>query len=218
LGYVSHKRLLGCLRSRSVPWHTLITLHVLRSRVHPQAHILALDLGVLLLGHPGHLLRRHPHILMGDTLRIHTHTTHATHSRLAGMYTDHLVEGSLIQPRLRHGPANALGTTRHHGVRISHTLQLVGTDSVHMGTLDGRCGKTLAILTGGERRIPSLLRDVVLVVHLGGSGIRRLRASHRESGIRIGGILQHGHVVGLGRRTRGLLALLEVLGAEHIVR
>jgi len=88
-----------------------------------------------------------------------------------------------------------------------------------MRSLDGRRGKTLTILTGGESRVPSLLCEVVLVVHLGGCRVRRLRASHRESGIRIGGILQHGHVVGLGRRARGLLALLEVmLRVEHIVR
>jgi hypothetical protein len=88
-----------------------------------------------------------------------------------------------------------------------------------MWSLDGRRGKTLAILTGGECRVPSLLREVVLVVHLGGSRVRRLRASHRESGIRIGGILQHGHVVGLGIRARGLLTLLEVmLRVEHIAR
>ena len=155
---------------------------------------------------------------MGDTLWIHTHTTHATHSRLAGMHTNHLVEGSLVQPRLRHGPADTLGTTRHHGVRISHALELVGTDSIHMRSLDGRRGKTLAILTIGKSRVPSLLREVVLVVHLGRSGIRRLRASHRESGIRIGGILQDGHVVGLGGRAGLLLALLEeMLGVEHIV-
>jgi len=77
-----------------------------------------------------------------------------------------------------------------------------------MGSLDGRRGKTLAVLTG-ERRVPSLLREVVLVIHLGGSGVLRLRVSHRESGILIRRILQHGHVVGLGGRTRGLLALLE---------
>lgn len=88
-----------------------------------------------------------------------------------------------------------------------------------MRSLDGRRGKTLAILTGWEGRVPSLLRDMVLVVHLSGSGVRRLRVSHRESGILIGGILQHGHVVGLGRRAGGLLTLLEeMLGTEHIVR
>jgi len=83
-----------------------------------------------------------------------------------------------------------------------------------MGSLDGRRGKTLA-LAGGERRVPSLVREVVLVIHLGGGGVLRLRASHRESGILIGRILQHGHVVGLGGRTGGLLALLEEM---HIVR
>jgi len=88
-----------------------------------------------------------------------------------------------------------------------------------MGSLDGRHGMTLAILASGESRVPSLLREVVVLVHLGGCRVRRLRASHRESGIRIGGILQHGHVVGLRRRTRGLLTLLEVmLRVEHIVR
>ena len=88
-----------------------------------------------------------------------------------------------------------------------------------MWGLDGRRGETLAILTGLERRVSSLLIEVVLVVHLGGSGVRRLRVSHRESGILIGGILQHGHVVGLGRRAGGLLTLLEeMLGTEHIVR
>jgi len=105
------------------------------------------------------------------------------------VHTDHLVEGILVQPRLRNGPANSLGTTRHHGVWISHTLELVGTDSIHMGALDGRRGKTLTILTGGKIRVPSLLCDMLLVVHLGRSGVRRLRASHRESGIWIGGIL-----------------------------
>ena len=84
-----------------------------------------------------------------------------------------------------------------------------------MGSLDGRRGKTLAVLAGGQRGVPSLLREVVLVIHLGGSGILRLRASHRESGILIGRILQHGHVVGLGGRAGGLLALLEEM---HIVR
>lgn len=88
-----------------------------------------------------------------------------------------------------------------------------------MRSLDGRRGKTLAILTGGKCRVPSLLREVVVLVHLGGGGVRRLRASHRESGILIGGILQHGHMVGLGRRARGLLTLLEeMLGVEHSVR
>ena len=82
-----------------------------------------------------------------------------------------------------------------------------------MGSLDGRRGKTLAILTGGERRVPSLLREVVVVIHLGRGGVL-LRASHRESGILIGRILQHGHVVGLGGGARGLLALLEEV---HIV-
>jgi len=85
-----------------------------------------------------------------------------------------------------------------------------------MGTLYRRRGKTLAVLTGGVGRVPSLLREVVLVVHLSGGGVRRLRASHRESGVLIGGILQHGHVVGLRRRARGLLTLWEVR-AEHIV-
>lgn len=82
-----------------------------------------------------------------------------------------------------------------------------------MRGLDGRCGKTLTVLTGRESRISPLLGKVVLVVHLGGSGVRRLRTSHRESGIRIGGILHHGHVVGLGGRTGG-----EMLRIEHTVR
>jgi hypothetical protein len=81
-----------------------------------------------------------------------------------------------------------------------------------MRGLYGRCRKTLTILAGRVSRIPPLLGEVLLVVHLGGSGVRRLRASHRESGIRIGGILHHGHVVGLGRRTGG-----EMLRIEHIV-
>ena len=54
-----------------------------------------------------------------------------------------------------------------------------------MRSLDGRRGKTLTILAGGGRGIPSLLREVVLMVHLGGGGVL-LRASHRESGILIG--------------------------------
>lgn len=82
-----------------------------------------------------------------------------------------------------------------------------------MGSLDGRRGKALAILAGRESRVPSLLREVVLVVHLGGSGVRGLRASHRESGIRIGRVLHHSHVVRLGRRTGG-----KMLGVEHTVR
>jgi hypothetical protein len=88
-----------------------------------------------------------------------------------------------------------------------------------MGSLDGRRGKTVAVLTGLERGVPSLLREVMLVVHLSGSGVvRRLRASHRERGIRIRSILQHGHVVGLGRRAGRLLALWEEVVTEHIVR
>lgn len=79
-----------------------------------------------------------------------------------------------------------------------------------MGGLDGRRGKALAILTGRESRVPSLLREVV---HLGWSGVLVLRASHRESGIRIGRVLHHVNVVGLGRRTGG-----KMLGVEHTVR
>lgn len=87
-----------------------------------------------------------------------------------------------------------------------------------MGRLYGRRGKALTILTSRKRRVSSLESKMVLVVHLGRSWVRRLRASHRESGIWIGGILHHGHVVGLGRRDGGLLALLEeMLRVEHIV-
>jgi hypothetical protein len=88
-----------------------------------------------------------------------------------------------------------------------------------MRSLDGRRRKALTVLTDRVSGVPPLLCEVVLVVHLGGGRVRRLRASHRESGIRIGGILHHGHMVGLGRRTRWLLALLEeMLRTEHIVR
>lgn len=82
-----------------------------------------------------------------------------------------------------------------------------------MRGLDGRRRKTLTILTGRVSRIPPLLGEVMLLVHLGGSGVRRVHVSHRERGILIGGILHHGHVVGLGGRTRG-----KMLRVEHIVR
>lgn len=145
---------------------------------------------------------------MGDTLGIHSHASHSTHPRLPRMHTDDLTEAILVHPGLRHGPTNSLGTAGHHGVRISHALQLVVTDSVHMRGLHRGRGKALTILTVRESRVPSLLREVVLVVHLGGGRVRRLR----ESGIRIGGILHHGHVVGL-RRAGG-----KMLGVEHTIR
>lgn len=72
-----------------------------------------------------------------------------------------------------------------------------------MGGLDGRCWKALTILTSRHTGVPPLLCEVVLVVHLGRGRVRRLRASHRKRGIRIGGILHHGHVVGLRRRAGG---------------